>query len=274
MKKIKFCFAILAIVLTPYILKANVGSETCIECHDDIEQPILHTPHNEKNGVSCEDCHGSGDRHADDPSTENINTFKGVSPKKINQICLKCHSSFNYSHSSHFSKNKSCLSCHTMAHTGKYLEGKKKPSEKLLITSNSKLCLNCHKELNAKINMPYHHPAGEYSNLCLNCHNPHETYRELRTHLIKKKCEKCHAENKGPYIFPHLANERKGCIECHDPHGSNNANLLRFNSTRLLCLSCHADAPAFHNQWDIRYRNCTACHNAIHGSNTNKYFME
>ena len=33
------------------------------------------------------------------------------------------------------------------------------------------------------------------------------------------------------------------------------------------------NAPAFHNQATVRYQECTVCHAAIHGSNTNKDFF-
>jgi predicted CXXCH cytochrome family protein len=73
----------------------------------------------------------------------------------------------------------------------------------------------------------------------------------------------------------------EGCAACHTPHGSANPKMLKRPQVRQLCIECHSsitvqaapDVPSFHNQSVLRYQNCTICHAAIHGSNTNKDFF-
>jgi hypothetical protein len=48
-----------------------------------------------------------------------------------------------------------------------------------------------------------------------------------------------------------------------------------------LCLECHvlgdagaAGTPAFHDQSEDRWRECTTCHTQIHGSNLSPVFLD
>ena len=224
--------------------------------------------------MDCETCHGPGDTHMEDPSPENIRSFRTTSAKEIVSTCGKCHTSMHALKSSHLSTGRACLECHTLGHTTAFTEQNQQPQQSLLKDVSSDLCTRCHAPIRAKMNRPFHHPSDEHDNVCLSCHNPHETRAELTRKAVDTKCASCHPEAGGPFMFVHLGTQNNGCSECHDPHGSTNANLLNRHTTRFLCLSCHTDTPTFHNQADPKFRQCTACHSAIHGSNMNKLFME
>ena len=97
-------------------------------------------------------------------------------------------------------------------------------------------------------------------------------------------CLTCHAEKRGPFVFTHVTGSGGDCLSCHQPHGSNNPNSLLWAQVSQLCLSCHSQTggpktfgsqpPSFHNIALPRYRNCTSCHTAVHGSNLSPQLLK
>ena len=74
-------------------------------------------------------------------------------------------------------------------------------------------------------------------------------------------------------VWTTLAGTVEGCVICHAPHAATNRFMLKANRTSELCLTCHLEAPTFHNLADPRYQNCTTCHTAIHGSDSHRLFF-
>jgi predicted CXXCH cytochrome family protein len=68
------------------------------------------------------------------------------------------------------------------------------------------------------------------------------------------------------------------CVNCHDPHGSNNDRMLQAKQP-YLCQRCHVTArhpPTIYegtllrnstNANKIFGRSCVSCHQLVHGSN-------
>jgi DmsE family decaheme c-type cytochrome len=118
---------------------------------------------------------------------------------------------------------------------------------------------------------------------CSSCHDPHgRPGREsLRlTRMGEPPCLSCHSEKRGPFVFEHPTGQSVGtaadCFRCHEPHGSSNPKMLLRANVYQLCLECHSpikpntigsQPPSFHDISLPRYRNCTTCHVAVHGSN-------
>jgi predicted CXXCH cytochrome family protein len=84
-------------------------------------------------------------------------------------------------------------------------------------------------------------------------------------------------------VFPHVSNVVGDCMSCHQPHGSSNPNALTRSQVYQLCLECHSpieggtlgsQPPSFHDLLSPRYRNCTTCHVAIHGSNMSPQLLK
>src|SRR5262249_54740155 len=85
-------------------------------------------------------------------------------------------------------------------------------------------------------------------------------------------------DKRGPFVFEHAPVRFEGCSACHEPHGSANPRALTRAEVAPVCLECHAILPAaaaktpgvvppaFHDLRSPRYRNCTICHQKIHGS--------
>ena len=119
---------------------------------------------------------------------------------------------------------------------------------------------------------------------CVDCHNPHGEFKAkmLQTaNANEPGCMKCHTDKRGPFTFEHTPVKSDGCGACHESHGSANPRMLVRHEERFLCLECHANVgapastrtstiggipPAFHDLRSPRYRNCSVCHNKIHGS--------
>lgn len=115
---------------------------------------------------------------------------------------------------------------------------------------------------------------------CESCHGPgslHSMMGEGR-HLIHNPrrspdtCLQCHLEIQGEFALPHrhpVSEHRVACIDCHDPHGDRDADLLAAGiRTPVLgsCTDCHpAQAGPFTFEHEAMREGCTACHEP-HGS--------
>lgn len=252
---------------------ARAGNDACITCHEDIQARIDKTVHLTAL-AGCEDCHGPGAKHADEPGPDNIITFRDTPPAKITAACAQCHSTFSSTHTSHFRNRRSCLDCHDLWHSEKTVKAASIPAPGLLKGTREELCTPCHNRVQSDFQRPYRHPAARLENRCLSCHNPHQSKKEIQQREVDRKCASCHPDYAGPYAFVHAGTKARGCMGCHVPHGSANANLLTRSTPRFLCLSCHTVLPASHRQNNPQYRSCTACHNQIHGSNFNPRFLD
>ncbi|HUA67325.1 MAG TPA: cytochrome c3 family protein [Candidatus Saccharimonadales bacterium] len=144
-------------------------------------------------------------------------------------------------------------------------------------------CSQCHLDVQAEFNLPYHHPVIEGQMNCVQCHDPHggDIFKPkggLAMARQNESCEQCHREQTRPFVFEHEA-MREGCTVCHDPHGSINRKML-VESDPNLCLRCHAEFQTPTQPPSILIGNVdhtgflqigtcwtAGCHTAIHGSN-------
>jgi len=209
-----------------------IGSETCAECHEEINQDFKTATHAHLQAkgphamnVGCESCHGPGSLHKE----------TGGAPHTI------------------LNPNKS-----------------------------ADICFQCHLEMRAKFHLPSHHQVVEGKMSCSDCHDPHKGQAVpggARSLLAEnEQCYKCHAAQRGPFVFEHEAS-REGCAICHDPHGTVNPRLLKERNSTL-CLKCHFQQQAAGGAVFIGGRDHTAflgrgtcwnagCHEAVHGSHVN-----
>jgi len=290
-----------------------VGTDTCAACHEDQFKEFAATKHGKLKQVAswkektqgCESCHGPGKAHVEDPTNPAalaLVSFKNKNSKQTSETCLACHTGReahnNFRRGEHWRNDVGCADCHT-AHGTKLPNDKpgsisfvgetthQKPGQAnvaMLQQSEPQLCLTCHSETKAQFSKPFHHKVLEGAMNCSSCHNPHGGFESKQTKLAvgaDASCIQCHSNKQGPFVFEHAPLKTEGCSACHTPHGTSNPKMLNRSSVRQLCMECHSSiteqaapgTPSFHNQAQVRYKDCTVCHAAIHGSNAHKAFF-
>ena len=276
---------------------AASSSETkCADCHGDIVQAFAQNPHARHSqkfkkdlNEFCSSCHGDGAKHMEAGGDKTlISVPRGAAGA---QECVSCHANvkvFSSGGTDSFSKGVqqsmtnsvhansaavNCLTCHSIHKSAP-------KTTNLLAAAPGELCATCHTTQTAAFqNKPYVHRLDRGGMTCLDCHAPHgEKGQTVKmTTQGELPCLNCHSEMRGPFVFQHVTGSGGDCLSCHQPHGSNNPNMLLWARVDQLCLSCHSQTggpktygsqpPSFHDLTSPRYRNCTSCHVAVHGSN-------
>jgi DmsE family decaheme c-type cytochrome len=258
-------------------------AETCGVCHEDLVAGFTAAnPHalDRPDTPTCTTCHGDGTQHMDeggDPSL--IKVPRGADGASL---CVTCHDATAaafHGPSAHTREGVTCDRCHS-------IHGSEPAEPALLVKQPDELCVSCHPRQGRLFERPYGHRLGRAGLDCISCHNPHGGSGERSLQIDRTGemvCVTCHAEKRGPFVFPHVSGVSGDCMSCHEPHGSSNPNALKRTNARQLCLECHSplenmtlgsQPPASHDLREPRYRNCTVCHVAIHGSNTSPGLMK
>ena len=261
---------------------AGDPSEDCAVCHEDIAANFQHTVHAvaERDAPSCVTCHGDGARHMEEGGDP---TLIGKPAGRDGEIlCRACHqnvSTMFSSRSVHSDASVWCGSCHNVHTTS--------PSQpQLLAKAANDLCASCHPGPAGSFKKPFGHNLDRGGLQCVSCHNPHGGAGEQSLKVDRSGdvvCVSCHAEKRGPFVFPHVANVAGTCLSCHEPHGASNPMALTRSRVDQLCLECHStieggtfgsQPPSFHDLRSPRYQNCTTCHVMVHGSNTSPLLLK
>lgn len=264
--------------------EADKSTPVCSDCHEQAKT-FASNPHmrakagkGDAPNAVCTPCHGDGTVHMD-AGGDKEKIFRPVGRCGA-ETCLTCHDKTKDCVSAHTgphanSEAVNCLSCHS-------IHASEPRAKSLLAKKELELCSGCHTVQAASFrNKPYGHRIGRGGMECSSCHEPHMSSGAACGILKKTRsdeaiCVSCHADKKGPFVFPHMAKEQGSCQTCHEEHGSNNPKRLTRAKVSQLCLECHSSTgagtlgsqpPAFHNLLTARYQNCTTCHVAIHGSN-------
>jgi len=272
--------------------KALNGDAKCTRCHDENDDyPVLaigktkHGTRADARTPSCTSCHGASEGHLNHKSGGGARpkpdvTFSKTSTAPMearSNVCLTCHQGGKRIHwqmSMHSSRDVSCNSCHQVHAQEDRVRIK---------TEQPDVCFACHTELRMAVNRQSHHPVREGKVACSDCHNAHGAPGEksLVKDSINETCYSCHMEKRGPFVRTHQP-VQENCAICHNPHGSNNDNLLQARSP-FLCQQCHE--PTSHRGGTAGLtgpggtspgvgitlaRGCLNCHTNIHGTNNPK----
>ena len=263
----------------------RIGSAECVVCHEDVQgHQRIAAYHSD-----CESCHGGGSLHEE---TEGAAEIRYPS----NEDCLGCHTVGRDSHlqwgtGEHSRAGLYCSDCHNPHDTERHhLRNYSQPGSPDM-DLGSRLCVECHRTVDAQFNYPSHHPVREGGMSCMSCHDPHEDQRVAHG-ARNQVCASCHQDYMGPWIYEHPP-VTEDCGICHSPHGAVTQNLLG-TMQPVICLSCHTLNDTFHhdmmatgisgnttisqnfptapgekikpNEAATFLRRCTDCHGAVHGS--------
>jgi DmsE family decaheme c-type cytochrome len=212
-----------------------------------------------------------------------------LAPAEVDKTCLKCHlnqaTHAGRIQSSHARSQVACTSCHSV-----HAHGPEGLVERKAVAVNA-LCSGCHTSVASQFQKPFKHRVPEGAMSCVDCHNPHGSFRPgmMQNFAANEPgCFRCHGEKRGPFTFEHAPVRFEGCATCHEPHGSANPRMLTRQEVRFVCLECHANLPtqstaskpvlgvvppAFHDLRSPRYRNCTICHQKVHGSHVDRNLL-
>jgi len=264
---------------------------SCGDCHDQAKV-FAANPHaygKVKGGVVpnsvCESCHGPGAAHIEGGGDKSL-IYKPVGREGADKACLKCHDTNTDRIARHSgmhanSAQVNCLTCHSIHSSAAF-------TPHLLVKNQISLCNTCHTTQVASFrNKPYAHRLGRGGMACTSCHEPHgrpsrESLR-MTTSNETAPCYSCHSDKRGPFVFNHPPASVADCTTCHEPHGSSNPKQLKRANVWQLCIECHSpigtetfgsQPPSFHNLSLARYRNCTTCHVAVHGSNRDPVLLK
>lgn len=287
----KHVFAVcLAIVFALSVMAVPVSAEdtgavddaTCLDCHEGLDALLASGPHRLSSqitdpvyNVTCSGCHAGGEKHIDDPSSDNIVNPSRLEGYDARSTCSQCHRAHmnldNYGFDAHSTAEINCSACHKV-HTGS-------PSQ--TSGEKSETCRNCHPDMFTRTIGRSTHPVAQGVVDCLSCHRFAARTDDNLAYDLGRICRDCHPEQGGPFLYEHdAANaytvEGGGCLECHTPHGSDNDRLLK-QPGQQLCLQCHYPAGHFNNSahgatW-ARY-DCQVCHTETHGSFVDRQFLD
>jgi DmsE family decaheme c-type cytochrome len=243
-----------------------ITNETCKTCHVPHEEHKVNAYHSD-----CLTCHTPEPKHV-------VEGGKGTVKFPTADNCLSCHKNndhkrMNWAFSPHKKAGVECNNCHgnhsQEVHLKDGQEFKGLNVGMWKSDRNSAVCMSCHKDVAARMNMPSHHPVKEGGLSCVNCHDPH-TGKQTTLAGKTEQCTQCHQNVRGPKVFEH-APVVEDCTTCHNPHGSPNRRLMQL-AQPMQCLQCHSIAATRHTKagapTGAQMRNCTNCHSAIHGSHS------
>ena len=274
----------------PAAAKVEAGP-ACADCHDEANifasnphAAAYRASHNGAAGNAvCETCHGDGTKHMEAGGDKSL--IKTLHGRTGADTCQTCHkqsaersSYWNSVHAS--SEAVNCLSCHSI-----HKPGFKQKS--LLKSDPNPLCASCHADVKASFTAePNAHRLKDGVMSCVSCHDPHgraANHAVRQTRSGEPGCVNCHAEKRGPFVYPHVTGVAGDCMSCHRPHGSPYPHQLTRATVYTQCLECHStlstgtlgsQPPSFHNISLPRYQNCTTCHTAVHGSQRNPQLLK
>jgi DmsE family decaheme c-type cytochrome len=191
------------------------------------------------------------------------------------EVCGRCHIGTHQqamlTTDPHARASLVCTSCHAI-HSNK--DGKQTKRW------NSEACLTCHTNVARQFEMRSAHPLQSGNIKCIDCHDLSGTKDQMLAIGMDWSCQGCHSDKSGPFTYEHPVTSSHlvnggGCVECHNPHGSNNSKLLNQPESGI-CLQCHT-TPSGHRTQHAGLGTkfaCANCHSEIHGSFDNRALLD
>ncbi len=276
---------VLTVILRLISISPDVFAENtpnCLDCHEGYDKSLAGTAHQISSDrllkaaikVECISCHDGWQEHQEMPTIENITQpFRLVSSRQV-ELCGRCHLTPHQktmaSTDPHANAGLSCGSCHSIHASG---------AETGTFDKNER-CLSCHRTVALELTRRSAHPLNTGNMECTDCHEQGSAQGSLQKIGFDWTCQGCHPDKAGPFIYEHPVNYSHltaggSCIECHNPHGSDNDRLLNQPGSGN-CLQCHsipAGHRTVHSGLGTKFA-CAECHSEIHGSMNNRYLLD
>ena len=204
-------------------------------------------------------------------------------------VCTACHAreSENFAHTIHALGMDAALAANPAVPTCEACHGAgsrhaQEPAEKGAIIAfthdggtpvpvQAAGCLGCHSGGPRDHWLGSVHQRNEVS--CSDCHNPMGKFSAeglMAKQSINETCATCHKDIRNQFnrrSHMPLPEGQMSCVDCHNPHGTLNAVLLKTDTVNETCYQCHAEkrGPFLFEHAPVR-DNCANCHTP-HGSN-------
>jgi DmsE family decaheme c-type cytochrome len=274
---------------THKMLLASDIKQLCGSCHEKVLPEKARSSHKIVAQGDCLKCH---DSHASDN--------RSMLKKPQDKICFDCHQDIDkksrelrFKHQPMMT-GQGCISCHDPHASVR--------ADYLLKKSVPALCKDCHKTNQPSFNSKHlNYPVADTN--CDSCHSAHGSntrgilYDQVHPPVAENKCTECHLPAASPNaiktkkqgtqlcaqchqdMISQTFNKNRvhsplmdnvGCLNCHNPHGSKQKNLLEAPMV-ITCGKCHEDTVRL-QKWSIsnpkneglcepvKTGNCSSCH--------------
>lgn len=142
---------------------------------------------------------------------------------------------------------------------------------KTSVQTQASTCLACHAGGARQHWIGSVHAANDVS--CTDCHNPMARLSPegvLAKSSINETCATCHRDVRAKFnrrSHMPLPEGQMSCVDCHNPHGTVTADLIKTDTVNETCYTCHAEkrGPFLFDHAPVR-ESCLNCHDP-HGSN-------
>jgi DmsE family decaheme c-type cytochrome len=139
------------------------------------------------------------------------------------------------------------------------------------VEAQAEACLGCHEGGPREHWLGSVHQKNDVS--CSDCHNPMAKFSAeglMAKQSISETCATCHKDIRVQFnrrSHMPLPEGLMACADCHNPHGTLNAALMKTDTVNETCWQCHAEkrGPFLFEHAPVR-DNCLNCHTP-HGSN-------
>ena len=203
-------------------------SNTCDGCHFT---GYMATGKRVEPAIACENCHGPGSKHAEDPNNP-VYKASIADPLRTNEVCLQCHMRNRDKRIETEHATAKDLRMKAKDYPSGYVPGKalinyKLPAPFTLGKETKEFWANGAAKKNRTQGNEYvHDTMYKHGITCINCHDPHKLTNTAKKPQGNTACMKCHSF--GSIIGPHqssleqhthhkAASKGSLCIECHMP---------------------------------------------------------
>jgi len=205
------------------------------------------------------------------------------------QVCTGCHAkeSDNFAHTAHalgmqvaLAANPATATCEACHGPGSVHAANPTAKGAIIaftheggtpVANQTESCLGCHSGGPRDTWLGSIHQRNELS--CSDCHNPMQKFSAeglTAKQSVSETCATCHKDIRQQFnrrSHMPLPEGQISCVDCHNPHGTLNATLLKTDTVNETCYQCHAEkrGPFLFEHAPVR-ESCLNCHQ-VHGSN-------